>query len=61
MSKDEKLGISNHLLENSPVNEKIHVEPMAKWPDKREKATRPLMPGQEISTLFCSNGKSDKR
>lgn len=46
MSKDEKLGISNHLLENSPVNEKIRVEPMAKRPDKWEKATRPLIPGQ---------------
>lgn len=52
MNKDEKLGMSNHLLENYPVNEKICVEPVAKRPDKLEKATRPLISPRSFHFTF---------
>lgn len=57
MSEDEKLRISNHLLESNPVNGRIPVEPVAERPDKLEKAARPLLPDQEVFSLFSTNGK----
>lgn len=52
--------MSNHFLENNPVNEKVCVGPVAKRPDKLEKATRTLISPRGF-TLFSSNGKRDER
>lgn len=52
--------MSDHLLENNPVNEKVCVEPVAKRPDKLEKATRPLISPRGFTSFSC-NGKRDER
>lgn len=61
VSKDEKLGIRNHLSENNPVYEKIFIEPVAKRSDNLENTTRLLIPGQKLFTLSSSDGKCEER